>query len=239
MNVYLFFHIFLQKNVNLAISRSTVWRLAIKSKDKKLWLTKKWIAISEGFWNCERFFCFFFREGNIGYMIASEAAYNIYRNCLKFIVPGLIYSIAFVPVIIKELYGINHGEIGNLYWKTAYDIWYACCGVFVALLNLVFYGLGSSNFRRELKNLWYQLAYEVRIRRRGDLNTSSAWINTTAQLETLRSSDNDFRHDTYFDSDVTRMELNHWSHWVQNVVQLLSSITSGNSSERIETMSNQ
>ena len=126
-------------------------------------------------------------------------------------VPGVIYSIAFVPVIIKELYGINNGEIKSVYLKTAYALWYASFGVFVALLNFVFYGIGSSTFREELKLLFHQLTHEVRSRSRAKAKISCALYNDrNAPSGNYRfSSVNDNRDVSGLCCDVTRFEMNY------------------------------
>ena len=116
-----------------------------------------------------------FRSTNSGHKVAQDVAYKSYRNCLKFVVPAFVYSAAFVPIFFKKLYGIEYGAIENPYVRAAYVIWFAWSGLFVACMNVMFYGFGSALFREEVCRLWHhmKLLYDVRLRNRN--NGASSW----------------------------------------------------------------
>ena len=100
-------------------------------------------------------------EGSAGFTVAKEYSYKIYRHSLQFSFPSLNYTLAFLPVILVQIYEIYTGPIlPNVHF--AFVIYVTLEALLVSIGNFVFYGVLSVTFRAEIKRLFRNLVSRVR-----------------------------------------------------------------------------
>ena len=98
-----------------------------------------------------------------GYAVAARHSRERVLNSVQFSVTGFIYITAFFPLIIKQILQVYYGPATqNKAILLTLTVYFLTVDNFVGVMNVLFYGIFSSKFRREVLKLFKTLAIKLR-----------------------------------------------------------------------------
>ena len=83
--------------------------------------------------------------------IAADQSYIIFKTTFRFAVTSFAYLILLMPIIGGQLYQANNGPFQNKNLRVVYGVCFSIVDSSVAIINILFYGVFSPLFRKELR----------------------------------------------------------------------------------------
>ena len=83
--------------------------------------------------------------------IAAGQSYVIFKTTFRFAVTSFAYLVLLMPIIGGQLYQVNNGPFHNKHLRVAYGVAFSIVDSVVAIINVMFYGIFSPMFRKEVK----------------------------------------------------------------------------------------
>ena len=141
-------------------------------------------------------------QGAAGYAVAAKHSRETVISSIQFSMTGFIYIISYVPLFVKQALELYYGPpVQNKAIDLTLTVYFLTMDNFVGVMNVLFYGVFSAKFRREvrllLKTLWRKtrkLFTEVR----NPLRRSSSLISSSVHSRVITGDHTDFETDSDF-----------------------------------------